>query len=317
MAGARLVLHDREVIESAVSQGLSYRMIGELLGRSASTIQREVVRNRNRLGRYRARGAQRKADRRAQRPKAAKLDDRRLYRRVKRLLVTRRYSPAATAAVLRSQGIRICHETIYRAIYQHRFGSPKQVLCRPRSRRMRRTRTGESRQVLGDITLIDQRPPLKGAGHWEGDLLVGKRNRTAVVVLTEIVTRYTLVIALNNRTADHVANRIIATIRYRIPIHLRHTLTLDQGREFADWTRIAAKTRFDVYFCEPASPWQKPLVENTNALLRRWLPRGTIFPTRQPIVDKIAKLLNTMPRRSLNWNTATDHYRQARVATTM
>lgn len=316
MAG-RLVLCDREVIEAGLAEGLSLRSIGRLLGRSGSTIHREVIRNRNRDGVYRAASAQRRADRRSRRPKVAKLDDRRLCRQVHQLLVDQRYSPAAASAVLARRGVTISHETIYREVYQWRFGNPTQVLCRPRPRRMRRTRTGRSHQVLGDLVLIGRRPERVGAGHWEGDLLVGRRNRSAVVVLTETATRYTLVVALANRHADHVADQLIAHIRHRIPTGLRSTLTLDQGREFAQWAAIAAATGFDIYFCEPRSPWQKPLVENTNALLRRWLPRGTVLPSAQPTLDHIARHLNGMPRRSHQWDSATDRYRQAKVATTM
>lgn len=316
MAG-RLLLCDRKIIESGLREKLSFRQIGRLLGRSGSTIQREVARNRNWRGHYRAVGAQRKTDRRALRPKAALLDDRRLLRRVERLLKDSRYSPAATAAVLRRSGVSICHETIYRAVYQGRFGNPKGVLCRPRPHRMRRTRTGRYPHVLGAIAGIDQRPAIDGPGHWEGDLLVGRRNLTAVVVLTEIVTRYTLIVAISSRNADHVAEQMIRIIQHRIPKGLRGTLTLDQGREFTRWATIGAATGFGIYFCDPHSPWQKPLVENTNALLRRWLPRGTVFPTTQRIVDKIAHLLNAMPRRSHQWDTAADRYRQARVASTM
>ncbi len=316
MAG-RLLFHDREVIERARREGMSYRQIGRLLGCNASSVQREVSRNSNWRGRYRAVGAQRKTDRRAKRPKPAKLDDRRLYRRVERLLLSKKYSPAAAAAVLRRQGVAICHETIYRAIYQHRFGNPKQVLCRPRPHRMRRTRTGRSHQVLGDIALIEQRPQRSGVGHWEGDLLVGRNNLSAVVVLTEVVTRFTVVVALSNRTAEHAAQQMITQIRRYIPKHLRHTLTLDQGREFAGWATIAAASGFGIYFCHPRSPWQKPLVENTNALLRRWLPRGSVLPNQQKILNRIARLLNNMPRRSLQWATAAETYNQNRVATTM
>ena len=317
MAGCRFDFTERRVIESGRRTGLSYRVLGDLLGRDASAVWREVSRNRNRFGGYTAKTAQRRADRRARRPKPALLDDRRLCRRVRHLLTKNKYSPAAAAAVLAAQGIRICHETIYRAIYTRRFGDPRKVLCRPRRFRRRRTRTGIYNDPLGDISLIDDRPQRDGPGHWEGDLLVGRRNLTAVVVLTELVTRYTLVVALENRTAEHTAAQLISVIQHRIPRHLRKTLTFDQGREFARWGHIAARTGFGIYFCHPHSPWEKPLVENTNALLRRWLPRGTVFPQNQKTLDRIAQLLNRMPRRSHGWDTATNQYRQSRVVTTM
>ena len=317
MAGSRLCFEERRVIESGRRAGFSWRTLGDLLGRDPSAVFREVKRNRNRFGGYTARTAQRRADRRARRPKAALLDERGLYRRVKHLLTKKKYSPAAAAAVLRARGVGICHETIYRGIYARRFGDPRRVLCRPRTHRRRRTRTGIYSDPLGVFSLIDHRPDREGPGHWEGDLLVGRRNLSAVVVLTELVTRFTLVVALTNRTADHTAAQLIAAIQRRVPRHLRKTLTLDQGREFARWGTIAARTGFGIYFCHPHSPWEKPLVENTNALLRRWLPRGTVFPRSQKTLDRIAQLLNRMPRRSHNWDTAANQYRQARVATTM
>ena len=317
MAGSRLCLFDREMIERGCEAGESLRAIGRWSGRSPSTIQREMARNSSWHGSYRAANAQREADGRARRPKRALLDDRRLLRRVERLLKRVEYSPAATAAVLRRQGMPICAETIYRGIYQRRFGDPRKVLRRPRSCRRPRTRTGLSHPVLGNISLIGERPARAGVGHWEGDLLVGKRNLTAVVVLTEIVTRFTLVVALTDRTADRTAAQLIEAIRRRVPRHLRQTLTFDQGREFTRWASIATATGFGIYFCEPRSSWQKPLAENTNALLRRWLPKGTVISKDQRILDKIARLLNNMPRHSLEWETSTMHYRQARVTPTM
>lgn len=316
MAGDRFSFEERRVIARCRRAKMTYRELGVVLDRNPGAICREVNRNMNSHGRYWARGAQRKANVRALRPKPAKLDERRLYRMVKHRLKKWRYSPAATAADLRRVGIQISHETIYQGIYRHRFGDPRSVLCRPRRRRKRRTRTGRTPDSLGPIRLIDWRPKLRGVGHWEADLLVGKGNHTAVVVLTELVTRYTLIVALGNRTADHCLDQLVTHINRRIPRHLRKTLTFDQGREFARWQKLEKATGFVTYFCHPHSPWEKPLVESTNALLRRWFPKGTDITQDQRQIDRIARLLNNMPRRSHQWSTATIEYRKHRVATT-
>lgn len=316
MAGVRFDFEERLVIARGRAMGLSYRQLGVLLGRDASAVCREVNRNRNAQGVYWARGAQRKAAVRARRPKRSKLDDRRLWRMVNHRLKEWRYSPAATAADLAGRGVRISHETIYQAIYQRRFGDPKAVLCRPRPHRKRRTRTGRITDSLGPIRLIDQRPARTGVGHWEADLLVGKGNYTAVVVLTEVVTRYTVIVALENRTADHCHRQLVTQIRRRIPRRFRKTITFDQGREFARWQQLEKATGFTAYFCHPRSPWEKPLVESTNALLRRWLPRGAPITSNQHDLNKISRLLNTMPRHIHQWSTAANEYRKHRVATT-
>lgn len=305
MPGSRLCREEREHIAVGLAAGKSLRRIAAELGRAASTVAREVARNCNRLGQYWAHGAQRKATLRARRPKAFLLDDPELGERVAELVVDRRYSPWAASRILSRDGHQISHETIYRAIYQGRFGKPKTVLNRPRTRRKRRTRTGRYPNNFGAFRLIHDRPPIQGAGHWEADLLVGAGNYTAAVVLSEPATKHTLLVALDNRTADHTADRLIDAISRGIPTRFRKTLTVDQGREFTRWKRIAAATGFDIYFCEPRSPWQKPHVENTNALLRRWIPKRRPVPRAQPILDDIAQLINNMPRRSLHGRTAT------------
>jgi IS30 family transposase len=192
------------------------------------------------------------------------------------------------------------------------------VLCRPRRSRRRRTRTGRIPDNLGDYKRVADRPgdPTTEPGHWEGDLLVGANNKTAVVVITDRLTRKALLGALpHGRNADHVA-QVVTRMLDKVPAELRRTLTWDQGREMTRWARIEEAAGIPIYFTEPRSPWQKPLVENQNALLRRWLPRHQPMPRSQATVDRIAHLLNSIPRRILGWASATDAYDQLRVATT-
>lgn len=322
MPGPRLCAAEREEIRVGLVGGESLGAIGRRLGRSASTISREVRRNSSRRG-YVAHVAHRRATQRARRPKGLLLEtDVQLRRQVNKRLKLR-LSPTTIARQLTAAGTPISAETIYRACYHPRLplgGEAYRRLCRPRRGRIRRRRTTTGRKPLslGVIKLISQRPGdlVKESGHWEGDLLVGRRNLTATVVLTERSSRYTLLGALpQGRNADHVAD-VVTRLLSQVPGELRRTLTWDQGRELARWAKIEDRTGTPVYFCEPRSPWQKPLVENTNGLLRRWLPRGTPMPRSQAAINRIQRLVNSIHRRSLEWDTAADAYDRLRVATT-
>lgn len=322
MPGPRLCAVEREEIRVGLVGGESFRGIGRRLGRSASTVSREVARNGSRRG-YVAHIAQRRADRRAKRPKALLLETDTELRRQVRERLKLRLSPTTIARQLDADGISISAETIYRACYHPRAplgNESHRLLCRPRRGRIRRRRTTTGRKPLslGAFKPISQRPGdiRTEPGHWEGDLIVGRRNLTATVVLTERSSRLTLLGALpQGRNADHVA-AVVTRLLSQIPPKLRRTLTWDQGRELARWQRIEHELGTPIYFCEPRSPWQKPLVENTNGLLRRWMPRGAPMPRTQTAINRIARLVNSIHRPTLQWATAADAYDQLRVATT-
>jgi IS30 family transposase len=242
------------------------------------------------------------------------LDDPGLRRRVRRML-REKHSPMTVSRLI---GGGVSHETIYQEVYRGRFGDPRGVLCRPRRSRRRRTRTGRYPETLGDYKPITARQgdPSSEPGHWEGDLLIGHDNRTAAVVITERRSRICLLGALpQGRNADHVAT-VVTRLLGAVPAPMRRTLTWDQGRELTRWPRIEAAIGTPVYFCEPRSPWQKPLVENQNGLLRRWLARHLPIPRSQATLDRIARRLNHTPRRTLGWQTATETYAQLIAATT-
>ena len=322
MPGCRLSLAEREEIRVGLAKEESFSRIAARLGRAASTVSREVGRNRSRRG-YVAHVAQRRATPRPRRPRRLRLEtDIELRRAVgKRLKL--RLSPETIARQLAAEGTPISAETIYRACYHPRLllgADAYRRLCRPRRGRIRRRRTATGRKPLslGVFKPISERPGDPGTepGHWEGDLLVGRRNLTAVVVLTERSTRYTLLGALpQGCNADHVGD-VVTRLLSQVPPQLRQTLTWDQGRELARWQRIEDHLETTpVFFCEPRSPWQKPLVENTNGLLRRWLPRGIPIPRSQAAMNQLTQLVNSIHRRVLGWETATAAYDQLRVAT--
>lgn len=318
MPGLRLCLVEREEIRAGLERGWSLRRIAAGLGRAPSTISREVARHGGRA-RYQAVRAQQRAVRDARRPKPCRLRcSPQLAGEVRRLL-EQGWSPAPIAAWLTREGNPISAETIYQACY--RPGSPLGddawqllVRTRPSKRRRRRTRRHD-RKPLGEFRSITQRPSIEGPGHWEGDLIVGAGNRSAAVVLTERHSRYTMIGALHAQTASHVSE-VVTQLLEQVPLPLRQTLTWDQGRELAHWKHIETATGTLVYFCRPRSPWEKPLVENTCGLLRRWLKRSSNLYRPQHELNRIAQLLNTMPRRTHQWDNAQTRYDQLRVATT-
>lgn len=322
MPGHRLWLGEREEIRAGVAAGESVRCIARRIGRSPSTVCRELRRNGSPRG-YVAHVAQRRATERARRPRALRLEmDAVLCRRVREGLRQRK-SPLWIALELKAEGFGVSAETIYRACYHPRqplgVGAHR-LLIRPRRGKIRRRRTASGRIVkpLGDYRPLATRPgnPATEPGHWEGDLLVGKRNFTVAVVLTERHSRLTLLGACpRGRNSTHVA-RVISRLFESVPPHLRRSLTWDQGTELARWATIEAATDTPVFFAEPRSPWQRPLAENTCGVLRRWLPRSQPMPQHQAVLDRIAQRLNSMPRRILGGTTAASAYDRLTVATT-
>lgn len=305
MAGNRLLYQEREEIAVLHAGGCSAREIGRRLGRAHTTVSRELKRTDS-FGNYRAHIADRKAERLARRPKSSLLDTvPELFTWIGAKLRDK-LSPMTISKTMPAHLPQVSHETIYNYVYRGRFGDPRTVLFRPRKWRTASTRTGRDNKPLGHIKLIDQRPDTFGSepGHWEGDLLVGKRNRTVAAVLTEVHTRRVKIVALpTGRKAIPLAHALTEFFN-TLPTDLAKTLTWDQGREMSAWQQLETATGLDVYFCHAGCPWEKGLVENVCGLLRRWLPKNKPIPTHQHTLDRYQTLLNTMPRRSLHWNTA-------------
>jgi IS30 family transposase len=309
----RLSLIEREEIRAGIAAGESFRAIARRLGRAASTISREVggVDGRRR---YRATKADDRACLRALRPKPSKLAcNPRLRRRVSEMLA-RRFSPQQISARLRldyshDEELRISHETIYQSLYVQSRGRFRKDLTRylrtgRQKRKPRRGPTGQGR--IPEMVSISERPAeiedRAVPGHWEGDLLVGKQNRSFIGTLVERQTRFVILTELGSDASTETVTQKIAEQIVRLPEHLRRSLTWDQGREMARHRQFTVATGVQVYFCDPHSPWQRGSNENTNGLLRQYFPKGTDLAAHdQAELDQVAAQLNQRPRQTLGW----------------
>jgi IS30 family transposase len=311
----RLSFAEREEIFAGVCRGESDSEIARSLGRHRSTVGREIARCGGRPG-YRPLRAERIAGRLARRPKQTKLAGcPRLLAAVQAGL-ERRWSPQQISARLRREYpddelMRISHETIYRSLYvQARGELRRQLAANLRSGRSSRRARGrvETRGRIVGMVPIAQRPPdaddRRVPGHWEGDLLLGAAGKSAIATLVERQTRYVLLARLGR---DRRTEQVIDALTIRIadlPAHLLRSLTWDQGKELAAHSRLSQATGIEIYFCDPHSPWQRGSNENTNGLLRQYLPKGTDLTTHsQADLDTIAAELNGRPRQTLDWAT--------------
>jgi transposase, IS30 family len=311
-SGWRLSYEERAQIAARLELEQGVREIAGALGRSPSTISRELARNGGRE-RYRSVRAEQRAQWCARRPKASKLSGApRLLAAVERGLEGL-WSPEQISARLKEEHpddevMRISHETIYRSLYVQSRGELRwQLTQKLRSGRGTRRARGrvETRGRISEMVPIAQRPPevddRRVPGHWEGDLLVGAGGKSAIVTLVERQTRYVLLAALKDQTTLHVTDVLAERIAH-LPAHLARSLTWDQGREMAAHQRFTSHTGIQVYFCDPHSPWQRGSNENTNGLLRQYLPKGTDLSVHtQEDLDQIAASLNGRPRQTLGW----------------
>jgi IS30 family transposase len=318
-SGRFLSPHEREEIAVRHAAGASARQIAAMLDRSASTISRELARNRADDGRYKPLVAQARAEARARRPKESKIAAcPRLRAWLEDKLDTERWSPQQLAARLRidfphDEQMRISHETIYRSLYVQGRGHLRKDLTsalrtgRAARRPLAVTRAqSATRYPLPTEVMISERPAevtdRAVPGHWEGDLITGTKNQSAIGTLVERTTRFVMLLHLPD---GHGAQQVAAAMRTKIttlPAHLRKTLTWDQGREMTPMATIQIVEGLDLYFCDPHSPWQRGTNENTNGLLRQYFPKGTDLSihTAQHL-DDVARSLNGRPRQTLNW----------------
>jgi transposase, IS30 family len=313
----RLTLADREEITLGLHGGEPFTVIAARLGRACSTVPGEVAGNGGRGG-YRAWRAHERAQERGRRPKAAKLDCPVLAAEVSKRL-RQWHSPQQIARRLRRDYPRdpmmwVSYETIYQSLYVQGRGELRRELARclrtGRAARRPRGTTARSGAIKGKV-MISERPAEVAdravPGHWEGDLIIGKDHGSAVGTLVERTTRYVMLLHL---PAGHGAAAVEAAMREAVtalPGQLARSITWDQGSEMATHAGFTIATGIPVYFCDPHSPWQRGSNENTNGLLRQYMPKGTDLSTRTATdLAAFAASLNDRPRRTHGFMTPSE-----------
>ena len=315
--GNKLTGLEREQIALGLRAGQSLSAIARQIGRHASTVSREVARNAGPDGTYYGSVAHAKAWQRARRPKAFKLDGRSDLTAQITAWLDDGWSPKLIALVLREDAggdktACVSHETIYQALYVQARGHLRADLHRAlstgRARRRSRTETRRGTAIYADALTISERPAEAAdravPGHWEGDLILGTANASAIGTLVERATRFTILLHLpHDHTAETVAAAMI-TAMADLPDHLRRSITWDRGSELAGWRDIQIALDTRLFFCDPHSPWQRGTNENTNRLLRHWFAKGTDLSVHSPAdLRRVQDLLNTRPRPTLGLKT--------------
>lgn len=315
MPGSPLSLPEREEISVALieNRAVSWAAIARRVGRHPTTVSREVEANGGR-GRYRPALAERRSQRSRGRPKTAVLaQPGELRDRVTAELTLGR-SPEAIWADLVADDItaRVCIETIYTSVYAGLLDVSARDCLRMRRprRRGRQARHATTRPALPNIgarpTAVNDRSE---PGHWEADHIIGRANQSALMCLTERVSRYSMLITMPNGYAAVDALAGLVEGLERIPAHLRRSITFDQGSEWAKWPTLVDTYALAAWFCEPHSPWQRGQVENLNRQWRWWFPRGTDLASIDPAhADHVAEIINGQRRRSLDYQSPTALY---------
>ena len=315
LKGRCLSFAEREEIALGHAAGESVRMIADRMGRSASTISRELRRNADDRGCYRASSAHVLAWERAARPKPAKLATNTVLRAKVENDLALRYSPEQIAGRLRVEfpdrpEMWVSTETIYQSLYVQSRGALRRELtaCLRTGRAMRRPsrKAGQAKNRIPDMINISERPAEAAdravPGHWEGDLIIGRRNLSAIGTLVERTTGYTMLVHLpDGYRPEQVRDALAAKIK-TLPVALRRSLTWDQGPEMRDWKAVRVDAGIEIYFCDPHKPWQRGLNENTNGLLRQYFPKGTDLAAHdEAFLDAVADELNDRPRKRLGF----------------
>ena len=314
--GHRLNLAERVDIMRGLDDKLSYAEIGRRLGRDRSVVWKEVTRNRTADGDYHALMAHTRANRNARRPKSFKLDNPVLCAAIASWM-DQGWSPRLIAQMLARDHrddklMTVSHETIYQCLYVQARGSLRadlhKCLSTKRSARKPRGHPGRTGVYGSEIFTISDRPAEAAdravPGHWEGDLILGAGNKSAVGTLVERSTRFTILLHLpTDHTAESVAAAMIEAMG-ELPEHLRRSITWDRGSEMAHWEHIQLQLKAPVFFCNPHSPWQRGTNENTNRLLRFWFEKGTDLASyTKADLKGIQDKLNTRPRPTLELDT--------------
>ena len=318
-----LTLAEREAVSRAVVAGHSIRAIAAQLGRAPSTISRELKRNGGQEG-YRASQADQSAWDRGRRPKTGKLAQNRALARLVAGKLQRQWSPEQVAGWLKrtyadDTSRQVSPETIYRSLFIQARGALKKELVAHlrRTRVMRRSRhhtqkTDQHGRITDTVSISERPASVEDRavpGHWEGDLLFGSKN-SQIATLVERQSRYVMLARVDGKDTQTVVNALIKHAR-KLPHELYQSLTWDRGKEMADHQRFTLATDIKVYFCDPQSPWQRGSNENTNGLLRQYLPKGIdLSAYSQAKLNAIARRLNERPRKTLNYETPAERFSQ-------
>ena len=315
LKGRCLTLAEREEIALGRARRDSIRTIAAVIGRSPSTVSRELSRNADGLGRYRATSAHALAYARASRPKPAKLATNQPLRDKVEADLAKRYSPEQIAGRLKVEypaqpEMQVSTETIYQSLYVQSRGALKRDLtrCLRTGRAVRKPcrRPGQRKNRIPNMINVSE-PPAEAddravPGHWEGDLIIGTKNLSAIGTLVERTTNYTMLLHLpDGYTPEKVRDALAAKIK-TLPEVLRASLTWDQGPEMGKWQQVSVDADIDIYFCDPHAPWQRATNENTNGLLRQYFPKSSDLSVHTAAdLDWVAAELNDRPRKRLGF----------------
>ncbi|WP_405021606.1 IS30 family transposase [Kitasatospora sp. NBC_00070] len=332
---SRYLTEDERVhIADRLREKATIRQIAAELGRSPSTISREVRRNRTVLNDcgswyYRPHAAQRRADARRPRPKRRKITSNPELLDAVQAMLDRWWSPEQICHSLRARfpgrpEMHVVPETVYQALYSRDHGQLRReaarVLRSGRVRRKRRRQYGSRQPRFSTpMVMISERPveahDRAVPGHWEGDLIIGKDKKSAIGTLVERTTRYVMLLHLpEDRGAQAVRDALVDTVG-SLPARLRRSLTWDQGAEMAAHASFTLATGVPVFFCDPASPWQRGSNENMNGLLRQYFPKGSDLSVHGPeYLAAVADQLNGRPRKTLGWDTPANRLHQLLAA---
>ncbi len=323
-----LTLVERAEISRSIVAGASIRSIAAHLGRAPSTISREIKRNGGR-GAFRASRAEAAAWERTRRPKRCKLTHSRTLARIVAQKLRMLWSPEQIAGWLKQtypgdQSHHVSHETIYRSLFIQARGALKKEPLEHlrRTRGMRRSRhhtqkTATHGQIVDAVSISERPASVEDRavpGHWEGDLVFGSHN-SQIATLVERQTRYVMLVKVAGKDTETVVNALIKHAQ-KLPQELYKSLTWDRGKELAAHKQFTLATDIQVYFCDPRSPWQRGSNENTNGLLRQYLPKGVdVSELSQIKLNAIARQLNERPRKTLGFQTPAEMFNQCVAST--